>query len=69
MRADRSKAVAVNVFAAIRDNVTRYLRDEISYEEFGALNRAHWARAERAGQATVRRVAALLDGTTNRIAA
>jgi hypothetical protein len=56
MRAAVSKAVALNVYHAIKDNVTRYLRGEIGRDKFHAQQVALWERAERAGRSTVRRV-------------
>jgi hypothetical protein len=60
MRAAVSKAVALNVYVALKDNVTRLERGEIGRDEFHGRQEQLWARAEGAGPATVSRVHELL---------
>ncbi|OHD25593.1 MAG: hypothetical protein A2064_09105 [Spirochaetes bacterium GWB1_66_5] len=60
MRESRSKAVATQVYFALRDNAERYHRGELDHEAWHAANLALWARAERGGRVTVRRVDDLL---------
>jgi len=59
MTKTRSEAKAVRTYVALRDNTTRFYRDEITYTEFHAEQIRLWDAVD---SATTQRVLALLRG-------
>lgn len=56
-----SETLALQIAVTLLDDSERYHRGEIDYDEHTRRNRQSWYRAEQAGDATVRRVTAVIN--------